>query len=70
MRHACLGSVNSASACQSFESNPLRLIELVLTIYAQSGPYTGFNDGRGPRPNFRRRGGGGKAPNLQISPKS
>ena len=33
------------------------------------GPYTGFNDGRGPRPNFRRRGGP-RPPNLKIPPKS
>ena len=33
----------------------------------RAGPYTGFNDGRGPRPNFRRRRG--KVPKSQNSPK-
>ena len=35
--------------------------------WGQAGPYTGFNDGEGPRPNFRRRGA--KAPKSQNFPK-
>ena len=35
--------------------------------HAASGPYTGFNDGRGPRPIFDD--GGAKAPKSQNSPK-
>ena len=36
-----------------------------LPRYLVTGPYTGFNDGRGPRPNFRRRGGP-RPTNLKI----
>ena len=38
-------------------------------VYLWTGPYTGFNDGGGQGPVFDD-GGGAKAPNLKISPKS
>ena len=54
--------------CERILPRPLRFLLGRRGIHLP-GPYTGFNDGRGPRPNFRRRGGA-KAPKSQNFPQN